>query len=116
MSSRTFPVQNALFRMWLDDPIVGGIYIAGDRTRQSMTSGVQILVSEEAHTTAHGDRSPTTGPRVTAAWALWSWPIKCLGSSHTWSRRRGRIARWLQRAMILNLPAVEISGKVCRRP
>lgn len=93
------PVQNALFRMWLDDPIVERIYIAGDPNQAIYDfRGADPRFLEEAHTIAHGGQIPDDRPKS----------HRCLGNivvmadqvlgkqSHMEPAGEGGIARWLQ--------------------
>lgn len=58
------PLQNRLFQMWLDDPLVKRIYIAGDPNQAIYDfRGANPQYLEDAHRLSHGGRVPDVRPQ-----------------------------------------------------
>ena len=58
------PLQNRLFHMWLDDPLVKRIYVAGDPNQAIYGfRGANPQFLEDTHRLAHGGRTPDARPQ-----------------------------------------------------
>mgnify|MGYP001344647705 CR=1 FL=1 len=93
------PIQNTLFRMWLEDPFVERLYIAGDPNQAIYDfRGADPRFLEEAHVMARGGQIPDDRPKshrcprnvVNLADRVLN------GHSHMEPAREGGIARWLR--------------------